>query len=192
MHACVCRWDFCPPSRLPTETNQAESCQAAGLVGTESLAELLALRICSFKVSLTSHKPHFSPEMYYILRYSRQLGLKCFDPLQSPMLPVKMCTLWGSFIQRGFRNKTHANTHNTQYIPTTKSHDFYVVKRQFRSPESLIQRLTGHLHIMEIWFNLLQHTGLIATDSDASKPKGCCTSSLTAELEAAHRQYFYP
>lgn len=32
---------FCPPSQLPPETNQAESCQAAGQVGTESVAELL-------------------------------------------------------------------------------------------------------------------------------------------------------
>lgn len=66
------------------------------------------------------------------------------------------------------------------------------MKGQLHLPESLIQTLTGHLHIMEIWFSLLQRSGLIATDSDASKPKGCCTSSLTAELEAAHRQYFYP
>lgn len=48
VHACVCRWDFCPPSQLPTETNQAESCQAARLVSTESLAELLTQRISRF------------------------------------------------------------------------------------------------------------------------------------------------
>lgn len=46
---------------------------------------------------------------------------------------------------------------------------------------------------MEIWLNLLQCSGLgIVTDSYASKPDGCCTTSLTAELEVAHRQYFYP
>lgn len=96
-HACVCRWDFCPPSQLPTETNQAESCQAAGLVGTESLAELLTLRICSFKVPLTSQNPYFSPEMYYIMYYSQWLGLKWFYPLQSLVLAVKKVRTVGEF-----------------------------------------------------------------------------------------------
>lgn len=93
----VCRWDFCPPSQLPTETNQAESCQAAGLVGTESLAELLTLRICSFKVSSAFTQPHSSPEMYYITYYSQWLGFKWFHPLQSFVLAVKKVHTVGEF-----------------------------------------------------------------------------------------------
>lgn len=58
--------------------------------------------------------------------------------------------------------------------------------------ESLIWRLTGNLHFMEIWWTCLSTLGRLPQISDASKPRGCCTSSLTAELEAAHQQYFYP
>lgn len=76
VHACACRWGSCPPSQLPAETNQAESFQAAGLDGIDALAELLTLTICSFEVSLTSHKPHCFPEMPYILYYSSRQKLK--------------------------------------------------------------------------------------------------------------------
>lgn len=96
----------------------------------------------------------------------------------------------GKFYSKRIQKKdTCANSINIYHQHMTTSND---IRRQLYFPESLIHRFTVHLHIMEIGFNLLQHTGLIATDSDASKPKGCCTSSLTAELEAAHRQYFYP
>lgn len=75
---------FCPPSQLPPETNQAESCQAAGQVGTESVAELLALAICSFKVSLTSHETLFLQRnvLYHVL----WLRLKCSYPPKILML----------------------------------------------------------------------------------------------------------
>ena len=56
---------FCPPSLLSIETNQAESCQAAGLVGTE----LLTLVICSLKVSLLLTST-IAPQMYCTTHYS--------------------------------------------------------------------------------------------------------------------------
>lgn len=59
-------------------------------------------------------------------------------------------------------------------------------------PVSLIQRIAVHLHFMEIWLTYFSALGWLPQIREASKPKDCCTCSLTAELQAAHRQYFYP
>lgn len=164
VHACACRWGSCPPSQLPAETNQAESFQAAGLDGIDSLAELLTLTICSFKVSLTSHKPHCFPETYYIVCCSSWQKLQRSFPPWNLLLAVTLCKLRGG-IQK-----------QVQFIQ--KPWLLYGAKRHF--PGSWTQALTVHLHIMEIWFNLLEHSGLIAIDSDASKPVVPVVSPLSS------------
>lgn len=130
--------------------------------------------------------PCFSPEIDYITYYSQLSGLKWSCGLRDPIGKKRTLSVEFYFIQKHFWNKTRSEMY------TTMTPIFCDIKRLLYFPESLNWRLSRNLHIMEMWFNLLQLAGLIATDSDAWKPKGCCTSSLTAELQAAHRQYFYP
>lgn len=177
VHACVCRWDFCP--LIPSCPLRPIRRSSARLQGWLALSPSL------------SSSPWGSAHLMFPWLHT--------NPLQNCIILCVTATGWGlkAFIRpkaswRAYRGvdwerKTRVQKHS----PSTKTL-LYDVYRQLHFPGSLIRRLTGHLHIMEIWFNLLRHTGLIATDSDASKPRGCCTSSLTAELQAAHRQYFYP
>lgn len=177
VYACVCRWDFCP--LVPSCPLRPIRRSSARLQGWLALSPSL------------SSSPWGSAHLMFPWLHT--------NPLQNCIILCVTATGWGlkAFIRpkascRAYRGVDwEEETRVQKHSPSTKTL-LYDVYRQLHFSGSLIRRLTGHLHIMEIWFNLFRHTGLIATDSDASKPRGCCTSSLTAELQAAHRQYFYP